>query len=83
MRVLLAGVQGSAGPPKVLFLPLGLTDLRRDRRDLTTERQNSQQEDGCFAEGHLPLTFAMAALTCSLIAAAFSLMTRALSLAPK
>ena len=87
-RVLLAGEKRSAGPPKALFLKVGFKNLRRDRRGSATEKQNSQDEYGCLAEPqddatYRPLILAMAALICSVIAAAFSLMTTALSLAPK
>ena len=82
-RVLLAGEKRSTGPPEVLFLKIGFKNLRRDRRGSATEKQNSQDKNGCLAKDHLPLTLAMAALICSTIAAAFSLMTMALSLAPK
>ena len=83
-----AGEKRSTGPPKVLFLKTGFKNLRRDRRGSTTEKQNSQDEGGCFTEPqggvtYRPLILAMAALICSVIAAAFSLMTAALSLAPK
>ena len=81
--MLLAGEKISTGPPEILFLKIGLKNLRRDRGSSATEKQNSQDEDGCLAKDHLPLTLAMAAFTCSTIAAAFSLMTMALSLAPK
>ena len=81
--MLLAREKRSTGPPEDLFLKIGFKNLRRDRRGSATEKQNSQDEDGCLAKDHLPLTLAMAALTCSTIAAAFSLMTIALSLAPK
>ena len=87
-RVLLAGEKRSTGPPKVLFLKVGFKNLRRDRRGSTTKNQNSQENGGCLAEPqgqatYRPLILAMAALTCSMIAAALSLMTTALSLAPK
>lgn len=83
-----AGEKRSTGPPKVLFLKVGFKNLRRDRRGSATEKQSSQNEYGCLAEPqddatYRPLILAMAALICSVIAAAFSLMTMALSLAPK
>ena len=82
--MLLAREKRSTGPPEDLFLKIGFKNLRRDRRGSATEKQNSQDEDGCLAKDHLPfLTLAMAALICSTIAAALSLMTMALSLAPR
>ena len=83
-----AGEKRSTGPPKVLFLKVGFKNLRRDRRGSTTEKQNSQSEDGCFTEpqgeaAYLPLILEIAALICAVIAAALSLMATALSLAPK
>ncbi len=85
--MLLAGEKRSTGPPKVLFLKVGFKNLRWDRRGSTTKNQNSQENGGCSAEPQGQATYrlilAMAALTCSMIAAALSLMTTALSLAPK
>jgi len=83
-----AGEKRSTGPPKVLFLKVGFKNLRRDRCGSATEKQNSQNDCGCSTEPqgeatYRPLILAMAALICSVIAAAFSLMTTALSLAPK
>jgi len=65
--MLLAGEKRSTGPPKVLFLKVGFKNLRRDRRGSTTQKQNSQNESGCFTEPqgratYRPLTLAMAAL---------------------
>ncbi len=83
-----AGEKRSAGPPEVLVLKVGFMDLRRDRRGSTTEKQNSQNESGCFTEPqgrttYRPLILAIAALICSVIALALTLMASALSLAPK